>query len=72
MGRLLEDSSGVILGRIASRGDISVEKLGDAIGAPKCIFGKDTGEVERIVPFLVRDGSFPNALSAGCQRHNEY
>jgi len=48
MGRLLEDSNGVIWGRISSRGDINIEKLGELMGAPKHIFGKDTGQVERI------------------------
>ena len=49
MGRLLEDSSGVIVGRIPSKGATKVEKVGDWMDAPKHRFGKDTGATERIL-----------------------
>jgi hypothetical protein len=59
MGRLLADSSGVISGRISSNGDINAEKVGDSMGAPAHIFGKDTGQVERmpLMGYLLEKGT---------------
>jgi hypothetical protein len=49
MGRLLEDSSGVISGNISLRGDVNIKKVGEFMDAPAQRFGTDTGQVERIL-----------------------
>jgi maltoporin len=46
---LLVDSSGVISVRILSNGAISIEKVGELMGAPMYRFGNDTGETERML-----------------------
>jgi hypothetical protein len=49
MGRLLEDSSGVISVIIVSNGAVNIEKVGELMGAPTYRFDNDTGEKERIL-----------------------
>jgi hypothetical protein len=65
MGRLPVDSSGVISGRIYSNGDINAKKVGDSIDAPAHIFGKDTGQVERmrLMGYLLGKGTRFRSIS---------
>jgi len=51
--RLHEDSTGVIVGRISSKGAINVEKVGDFMDSPTHRFGKDIGAAEeRLMGYL--------------------
>jgi len=48
IGRLQEDTNGVIVGSIVSKGSINVENVGDFIGVPTDRFCRDMGEKEKM------------------------